>query len=66
MPSLADQNPAMHGNQVKKLKDIGIAHADTTMRLGLRHRFAIRSAMDVDITLEGVTIAESVAPKLKP
>lgn len=65
MPSLADQNPAMRGNLLKKLKDIGIAHADTAMGFGLRHRLAIRCAVDVDIPLEGVTCSQPVASRLK-
>lgn len=61
---LYDQYRRMQRHQLEQFQHVGVAHADTAMRMRRAHGLVIRRAVDVDVALHAVDIAETVEARL--
>jgi len=57
---LYDQYRRMQRHQLEQFQHVGVAHADTAVRMRRTHGLVIRRAVDVDVALHAINIAETV------
>ena len=63
---IISEEPLPAGNPFEKLDDVGVAHANATVRTGYADRFIVGTAMDIDVPAQGVAIPSPVETGFTP